>query len=258
MIAAYTRAVSPEIARCELTHVARQPIDVTRAIDEHADYELALADLGASVRRVAATPELPDSAFVEDTAIVLDEIAVISRPGAVSRRSETASVAAVLARHRRLAEIAAPGTLDGGDVLVAGRDLYVGQSSRTNRAATDQLRELLGPLGYRVTAVTVARCLHLKNAVTRVAEDRLLLNPAWVDARRFDGWHTIEVDPDEPGAANALPLGDGVIHPRHYPRTRARLEAVGLRVVPVAMDELAKAEAGVTCCSIIVGEPRLD
>jgi dimethylargininase len=252
MFIAYTRAVSPTLADCELTHLERQPLDVARAAREHEAYESLLRQLGATVRRLPAQPALPDAVFVEDTAVVLEEIVVITRPGAASRRPETASTAAALAAHRPLAPIDAPGTLDGGDVLVAGRRVFVGLSSRSNRAAIDQLARLVQPLDYEVVPVAFGGCLHLKSAVTRVADDLLLLNPQWVDPAVFGGHRAVAVDPTEPHAANALALGDSVIHPLHFPRTRARLEAEGLRVAPAAMSELAKAEAGVTCCSLIL------
>lgn len=252
MLIAYTRAVSPTLAECELTHLEREPLDVATAAAQHEAYEALLAELGATVRRLPAEPTLPDAVFVEDTAIVLDEIAVISRPGARSRRPETRTVAAALAADRALARIRGPATLDGGDVLVAGRCVYVGLSSRTNREAVAQLADVLAPFEYDVVPVQFGGCLHLKSAVTRVADGLLLVNPAWVDPGIFGGHRAVDVDPAEPHAANALPLGGSVIHPRHHPRTRGRLEAEGLHVAPVAMDELAKAEAGVTCCSLLV------
>lgn len=252
MLLAYTRAVSPTLSQCELTHLAREPLDVARAAREHEAYEALLTRLGTTVRHLPAEPELPDAVFVEDTAVVLDEIAVITRPGAASRRPETASTAAVLARHRPLAHLEAPGTLDGGDVLVSGRRLYVGLSSRTNLAAIDQLAAILRPHDYEVIPVNFRGCLHLKSGVTQVAEKLVLLNPEWVDPDAFSGYHHVAVDPAEPHAANALSLGGSVIHPAHHPRTRARLEAEGLRVEPIEMEELAKAEAGVTCCCLLV------
>jgi len=252
MLIAYTREVSPRLADCELTHLRREPLDVAGAQAEHAAYEAALAQLGATVRRLPPTPHLPDSVFVEDTAIVLDEVAVITRPGAASRRPETSSVEAVLAGHRPLVHVRAPSTLDGGDVLVAGPRIYVGLSSRTSRDAITRLADSLAVFGYEVIPVEFRGCLHLKSAVTRVADDLMLLNPDWVAADEFGGHRAVEVDPSEPHAANALALGGMVIHPRQHARTRARLEAAGLTVLPVGLDELAKAEAGVTCCSLLV------
>jgi len=252
MLIAYTRPVSPTLADCELTHLPREAIDVDAAAREHLAYEGLLARLGAEVRRLPDAPALPDAVFVEDTAVVLGEIAVITRPGAASRRAETASTASALELHRPIARIVEPGTIDGGDVLVIGRRVYVGRSSRTNDAAIVQLSGILRPLGYEVVAVQFKGCLHLKSCVTQVAEDLVLLNPASVDASVFAGCRAIAVDPVEPHAGNALMLGGSVLHPGHFGRTRARLEAAGLIVIPVALEELAKAEAGVTCCSLLL------
>lgn len=252
MLLAYTRAVSPTLVHCELTHLERTPIDVSRAVAEHAAYEVTLRRLGVNVRRLAAAPHLPDAAFVEDTAVVFDELAIITRPGAESRRPERRAVAQSLAAHRSLALIEEPATLDGGDVLVDGERVYVGRSTRTNDAAIAQLAGILHPLGYRVIPVQFRGCLHLKSAVTRVGEGLLLLNPDWVEASVFADASVVTVDPREPHAANALAIAGAVIHPLQYPLTRARLEAQGLRVEPVDTTELTKAEAGVTCCSLLV------
>lgn len=252
MLLAYTRAVSPSLAQCELTHLKRVRPDFARAVAEHAAYEETLRRLGASVRRLPAAPHLPDAVFVEDTAVVLDDVAIITRPGARSRRPEVHAVAAMLGALRPLEWIFEPATLDGGDVLVDGERVYVGRSSRSNEAAIAQLAGILHPLGYRVIPVEFGGCLHLKSAVTRIAERLFLANPDWVEASVFSGTRVVPVDPREPQAANALALGGAVIHPRHFPRTQARLEAEGLLVEPVDTTELAKAEAGVTCCSLLV------
>ena len=253
MLIAYTRPVSPTLAECELTHLERSPIDVDRASDEHAAYEQVLRDLGVSVTQLPAEPRLPDAVFVEDTAVVLDQVAVITRPGAASRRPETRTVEAALAVHRPLVHIRAPATLDGGDVLVtAGRRIYVGLSTRTSADAVEQLAALLRPYDYEVIAVPFKGCLHLKSGVTEVRDELVLLNPEWVDPAVFKHHRALSVDPSEPHAANALAIHGAVIHPRHHSRTRARLVAEGLRVLTVEQTELAKAEAGVTCCSLIV------
>ena len=249
---ALTRDVSTALERCELTHLARTPIDVSRARVQHDAYERCLAEAGCRVERLGADDTMPDSVFVEDIAVVFGEVALITRSGAESRRVETPAIAAALGRYRTLRFIDAPGTVDGGDVLVAGRRVFAGQSSRTNAAGIDQMRQILGPFGYSVHAVGVTGCLHLKSAVTEVADGVLLMNPAWTPASEFHDFTIVDVDPAEPFAANALRLGDVVIFPAAFPRTRERLDARGLRVRTVDADELAKAEGGVTCCSLIV------
>lgn len=249
---ALTRDVSPGLADCELTHLPRTRIDVERARAQHQAYERCLEELGCSVQRLPAAPELPDAVFVEDTAVVLAELAVLARPGAPSRRPEVAGVAEALREHRRLVRIEAPGSLDGGDVLVSGRRVFVGLSGRTNTAGAEQLASALEPAGYAVSALPVSGCLHLKSAACEVAPGLLLLNPAWADRRAFAGLDAIEVDPAEPFAANALRLDATLVYPAAFVRTRARLERHGLTLRTVEADELAKAEGGVTCCSILV------
>jgi dimethylargininase len=251
---AITRQVSPSISRCELTHIGREPIDPVRAARQHERYEQCLAALGCRVVRLPPEPDLPDAVFVEDTAVVVDERAVVTRPGAPSRRPETASVARLVARYRPTTAIEAPGTLDGGDVLRVDRRLWVGLTARSNPAGIDQLRTLLAPHGYSVDAVAVAGCLHLKSAVTQVGPEALLFNPSWVDPAVFTGLRCIPVDATEPHAANALLVGSGVIYPAAFPRTAERLEQAGIRLTPVDVSELAKAEGAVTCCSLILAD----
>lgn len=248
---AITRPVSASIARCELTHLRRQPIDVSLAGEQHRLYERCLTELGCQVERLPEEPDLPDAVFVEDTAIVLDEVAIISRPGAKSRRAETASTARGLAPYRELVFIQPPGTLDGGDVLRMGKNLYIGISERSNRAGIEQTQAYAARFGYRVVPIEVQGCLHLKSAVTQVGENSLLVNPTWVEGGTFGEVELIEVHPQEPMGANALLVGETVVYPAAFRRTRARLEEHDIRVRTVEVSELQKAEGGVTCCSLI-------
>jgi dimethylargininase len=249
---ALTRSVPSSLSRCELTHLARLPINVARAKDQHAAYEAALEAAGCTLVRLPALDESPDSVFVEDAALVFDDIAVVTRPGAESRRGETASVAAALAAHRPLAAIESPATIDGGDVLRIGRAVFVGVSTRTSMEAVEQLRGLLEPIEYIVQSIEVRGCLHLKSAVTAVDDDLILVNPDWVDVRQFPGLRALEVHPDEPHAANVLRVGDAVICAAAFPLTRHTLEANGYATIAVDVSELAKAEGGVTCCAIVL------
>jgi dimethylargininase len=251
MLMALTREISAAIRDCELTHLARAPIDMDRARAQHAAYEWALVETGCTVRRLDTTEPLPDSVFIEDVAIVLDEAAIITRPGAQARRSETIAIAQWMSHVRPLRYIDAPGTLDGGDVLTVGRRMFVGASDRTNAAGAEQLRTIVAPLGYTVDIVPVSGCLHLKSAVTAVSEETLLINPQWVSPDRFTGFRLVEIDPAEPYAANALAVGGRIIYPAAFPATRRRLEELGLTLRTVDVDELAKAEGAVTCCSLI-------
>jgi dimethylargininase len=248
---ALTRPVSAALANCELTHLARSTIDVSVAREQHRAYETVLETLGCTLVRVPEAPDLADSVFVEDTAIVLDELGIITRPGAASRRPELDAVAEALARYRSLCWIQPPGTVDGGDVFVVGRRLFVGRSGRTDVEGIRQLRTIVAPFRYEVHVVEVHDCLHLKTAVTPVADATLLVQPKWVDVRQFSDFDLIEIDPREAFAANALRIGDAVLHAAEFPRTLERLAERGFAVTSVPASELAKAEGGVTCCSIV-------
>jgi dimethylargininase len=231
-------------------------IDVELARTQHRAYERALAAAGYRVEQLEADETMPDSVFVEDLAVIFDEMAILTRPGAGSRRPEMPAIAAALAAYRPLHAIQAPATVDGGDVLVAGRHVFVGGSTRTNHEAAVQMRQLLEPLGYTVVQTDVRGCLHLKSAVTALDEHRLLVNPSWVDAGAFAGFTLVEIAPDEPSAANVLRLADRIIAAAAFPRTADRVAALGLRVERVDASELAKAEGAVTCCSLIVAGAR--
>ncbi len=248
---ALTRPVSLSLARCELTYQARQPIDIDRARAQHQEYELALREVGCSLVRLPEAAELPDAVFVEDLAFVLEEVAILTRPGVESRRPEGAAIEAALAPHRPLRRIEPPGTLEGGDILRLGRTIYVGRSGRSNTDGIRQLRDRVAPFGYSVEAVPVRGCLHLKSAVTDIAPDRLLVNPRWVDPAVFGGMSWIPVAEGEAHAANALRVGGRVIYPAGFPRTLEVLVREGVDVRPVDVSEIQKAEGAVTCCSLI-------
>lgn len=249
MLRALTRQVSPSFAACELTFLARRPIDVGKAIAQHRAYEACLSELGAHVLSLPAEPSFPDAVFVEDPAIVLDEVAIITRPGAESRRGETKSLARALAPFRELRRLLEPGTLEGGDVVHVGKTLYVGLSKRTNQAGIEQLAELLKPFGYRVVPVEVTGCLHLKSGTCWAGGDVILANRQWVDASAFEDFRIIDVA--EPDAADVLPLNGKVVIPSTFPRTAEVLAAAGFAVHPIDVSELQKAEAGVTCMSLL-------
>ena len=251
---AITREVSRSIIHCELTHLERRPIDIQRARAQHAEYEAALKQLGLAVLSLPEEPSLADSVFVEDTALVLDECAIILRPGADSRKPETESIAKALSPYRKLFTIQAPARVDGGDILRVGRQVYIGLSTRSDTNAAEQIQDFLQPYSYEVQVVRVTGCLHLKSAVTQAAEDTLLINPAWVDPGNFAGMKFIESDPSEAYAANALWLGDSVLYPKAFPRTRKKLMDAGIKITDVDADELAKAEGALTCCSLLLRE----
>ena len=249
---AITRKVSPAIEKCELTHLAREPISFEVADQQHRAYVACLKSIGCDVVSLEAEAALPDSVFVEDAALVLDEVAVITRPGAVSRQAEVNTIRVALQPYRELIEIEAPATLDGGDIVRIDKTIYVGLSTRSNQAAVEQLGERLKDYRYTVKGIEVKDCLHLKSAVSIVAKDTLLLNPAWIDASLFPDMTIIETDPSEDFAANAVLIGDDIVYPEEFPKTAAKLRAHGLTLHTVLATELAKAEGAVTCCSLII------
>jgi dimethylargininase len=251
MLTAITRAISPALNRCELEYLDRRPIDLARAAAQHAAYERFLEEMGARLISLPAEPDLPDSVFVEDPAIVLDEVAVLTRMGAASRRGETESLAKALAPFRPLRHIEPPATLEGGDVLRIGRTLFVGASARTNAEGIAQLRRALAPFSYEVQAVDVRRCLHLKSAVTYLGEGAILINRDLIDPAPLARYRMIDVAPGEPWAANTLALGGVVLIPAAWPETAATLRREGFTVRPIDISELMKAEAGLTCSSLI-------
>jgi dimethylargininase len=248
MLTALTRGVSPALNACELEYLAREPIDVEKAREQHRQYELCLAELGARVISLPAG-DFPDGVFVEDPAIVLDEVAVMCLMGAESRRKESASIAEALARFRELRWIREPGTLEGGDVMLAGKTFYVGISRRSNREGAEQLEELTG---YRVVTLKVSGCLHFKSACCYLGDGVVLANREWLPVGALAEFKVLEVSPEEPGAANVLRIGETVIIPESFPRTAELLERSGYRVRRVDISELQKAEAGVTCSSLII------
>jgi dimethylargininase len=249
---ALTRAAGPALAGCELTYLAREPIDLAEASRQHHAYCAALSEAGIRVTTLPAAADLPDAVFVEDAAVVLDEAALLARPGKRLRRLEVAAIAEALAEYRTTVHrIEAPGTLEGGDVLRLGRRIYVGQSSRSNASGLHQLAAFVRPLGYDPVRVPVHGCLHLKTAVTALDEDTVLLNPRWVDSGAFGECRHIEVPEDEPFAANTLTLG-GVVHlSSRWVRTRRLLDGHGFETKAVRVSEFEKAEAGLTCLSLI-------
>jgi len=252
---AFTRAVSPKLAECELTHLDRVAIDPRAAELQHAAYEQALAEAGFDLIRLPDLPDHPDAVFVEDNALLLGGHAVILRPGAASRASETPSTAAGLEPHFEVHHLQ-NGFTDGGDVLTIGQTIYVGRSTRTDAAGIADLGRIAAPLGYRVIEASLRDCLHLKTGATLAGTDAsgtpvLLFNPRCVDPAQFADVEPMPVHDQEPAAANCLRAGDKLILPAGNPRTADALRTRGFAVIEVDVSELQKAESGVTCMSLI-------
>lgn len=254
MIVALTREPALDMSACELTHVERQPIDAARAAEQHRDYRKSLEECGARVVALPAIDGMPDSVFVEDTAIVLDEVAIITSPGARSRRDEVRAIEPEIARLRPVARISPPATIEGGDVLRVGRKIYVGLSPRTNAEGVAALRSLVAPHGYEVLTVELRGCLHLKSGCTAIDDETILANPEWIDAVAFRDFNVVAVHAAEPWAANTLRVGTGLFVGAAFPRTAEMLSRRGYAVRPVDVSEFAKAEGGLTCMSLLFSE----
>jgi dimethylargininase len=255
MARAYTRQPSARIGECELSFIDRAPIDLALLRDQHAAYERTLLQCGLELHRFPALPESPDGVFVEDMAVLLGEHALLASPATPARRAESASAAQVLGADFELAQLPS-GTLDGGDVLRVGQRLYVGQSLRTDAAGAQGLARWAERLGFAVQPLAVRGCLHLKTAVTCAGMDSngrtlLIANPAWVDVRAFADCETLSVAPDEPFAANTLRIGARLLIAARQPRLSEALQQRGLSLVELDISELQKAEAGLTCLSLI-------
>jgi len=255
-VIALVREVGRSLVRCELRYLARAPIDVPQAQRQHAQYVAELSALGYRIEWLPPLAEHPDAVFVEDTAVLVAEVAVITRPGAASRRAEVESVAAALAQHVPVRRVTDPACLEGGDVLRIGRRLYVGQAdgpgARTNAAGIAQLGEALKPFGYAVQALALHGCLHLKSACTFIPPETLLVNPDWVDSAAFTGAAVIAVDPREAYGANTLSVAGVTVVSSAYPRTQGRLDAAGIATRALDVSELHKAEAALTCMSLLL------
>src|SRR5262245_38512175 len=252
---ALVHAPTAGLATGQRTHVSREPIDFRLAQAQHATYCQALADCGAKVRCVAVNRDEPDGVFLEDTAIIWDEVAILCSMGTEARRDEPPAIEAILSEYREVRRIELPATIEGGDVLRIGRKLLVGLSSRTSAVGIDALAEIAMPLGYQVVAVPVQGCLHLKTACTALPDGRLLVNPAWIDANALSGHKIVKIPRSEPWAANTLPIGQRVILPAAYAHTANLLHRLGFEPLPVDVSEFAKAEGGVTCLSLIFSGP---
>jgi dimethylargininase len=246
---ALVRRPSPRLAEGLLTHLDRVPVDGGLAQAQWEGYVAALAAEGWEIIEVPAAGDCPDSAFVEDTVVVYDDLAVISRPGAVERRPELEGTAQTLIDlGYRITRIEAPGTLDGGDVLKHGGKVWVGLGGRTNQAGLDQLADHLRPLGVQVVGVPVTRVLHLKSAVTALPDGTIVGFEPLVDD--VAAWDRFQPVPEEPGSHVVLLGGETVLMSSAAPKSRALFEERGLRVVAVDIGEFEKLEGCVTCLSV--------
>ena len=251
MRTAITHKPSPSLKHCELTFLASEPIDFEKAELQHKSYREALSKLGVEVITLDENQDLPDSVFVEDTAVVLDEVASVCSMGALSRDQETLLIKTELSRYRDVRQILPPAKVEGGDVLTIGKKLFVGVSSRTNIEGISALRNIVNPFGYEVIQVNMAGCLHLKTGCTALDDQTVLINPEWVDPSSFGKFKKVEVPDDEPFAANVLRIGNVICIHRGFRQTREVIEKLGYYVEQIDISEFLKAEAGLTCMSLL-------
>jgi dimethylargininase len=248
---AITHVPSPRLQHGERTYVGVAMVDYPLALRQHAEYCDALRGRGAEVITLDVSRHLPDSVFVEDTALVLDEVAVMMSMGAESRREEPAGIEPTLRRYRPIERITLPATIDGGDVVRSGRTLYVGASARTNAAGIDALRRVTSGYGYTVVGVPVLRCLHLKSACSALPDGRLLVNREWIDVGPLPAPALVDIPATESWAGDVLVIGEHIISSSAFPETARLLERSGFGVTTVAVSEFAKVEGGVTCLSLV-------
>lgn len=248
---ALTRGVATSFATALSAKPRASPIDVALARQQVAAYRAALEALGVAVTTLAADERYPDCVFVEDTAMVADDLALIARSGAPSRRGESEAVAAALAPHFELAYVTEPATLDGGDCMRLGSTIYVGRSARTNAAGIARLDEAFAPRGFRVVAVDLPPdVLHLKCVCSPLGDGRVLLARATLPGSTFDA-DIVWVAAEDGYAANAVAVGDRVIAAAEYPRCHDALAAAGFAIHPVPTSEVRKADGSLTCQSIL-------
>ena len=248
---ALTHIPSPNLDHGQRTHVAREVVDYELASRQHADYCRMLRECGAEVVTLDVNRDQPDGTFIEDTAVVLDEIAVLASMGTAARRIEPARIEPELRKHREIERIEPPARLEGGDVLRIGRTILIGLSERTNISGVQAFETIARPFGYRVLPVPVRQCLHLKTACTALPDCRLLTNPAWLDLNSLHDFDTLAVPDDEPWAANTLPINGRVLISSANPQTAEMLRRLGFDVRTLSLSEFAKVEGCVTCLSLL-------
>ena len=252
---ALTHVISPNIDQCELSFLQKSPINHKRAVEQHGHYCQLLRNCGLEVIELSVNRSFPDSTFIEDTAVVFDELAIMASMGVESRRREVPGVESVLGCYRDIQRIRLPATLEGGDVVCIEKKIFVGISSRTNMAGFETIKEILEPFGYQVIPLAVNGCLHLKSACVAVDEKTLLVNPHWLDLQPLKDFRIIPVPEDEPAGVNSLRINNTLCMHSGYQKTIDSLLKLGFSVKAVDISELLKAEAGMTCSSIIFSYP---
>lgn len=249
---AIVRAIPNSFSHAITHNVPTAPINVELAKKQHRQYVDTLRSLGLTIVELPAQEQLPDSCFVEDTAVFLDKVALITMPGALSRRAETQSVREVLSGYATsVTEMTLPATLDGGDCMRVGPRIYVGLSARTNQDGITLLKNTFAPLGFQVISVPLTDILHLKCVVSPLGSNRILLAEGTVAPRCFEPNEIVFAPKEEQYAANCISIGNDVIMPAGFPITQRRLQWEGYKVHALDMSEIRKADGSMTCSSIL-------
>jgi dimethylargininase len=251
-VIAVTHIPSPQMQSCVRTFVECQAIDHALAGRQHAAYCQTLRDCRAEVVTLDVNSQHADCVFIEDTAVVLDEVAIRCSLAPPPRRAEAAAIEPMLRRYRPVVCVELPATLEGGDVLRVGRKLLVGESCRTNAAGIAALTDIVDRQGYEVIRVPVRGCLHLKTACTALPDGRLLVNRDWIDISALAGYELIDIPFGEPWAANVALVGSKVLLPAAHVRTAEMIRDFGFETLPIDLSEFAKAEGGVTCLGLFI------
>lgn len=247
---AIARRPAENFARGLTTTAGSEPADYGLMLEQHAAYLEALSAAGLEVIVLDPQPDYPDAHFVEDTAVVTPDVAVITNPGAEARRGEEESIIPVLTEFRRIERIQAPGTVDGGDVLQVGHHFFIGRSERTNQQGAEQLGRILQHYGNTWTTIAVGTGLHLKSSINYVGQNTLLVTPEFSAKEQLEGYDQIVLDNAEAYAANTLLVNEHLLIPAGYPAARRRLETLGLNIIELEVSEVRKMDGGLTCMSL--------
>ena len=247
---AIARKPGPNFAQGITTAVNEESPKYETLVNQHKEYISTLKSIGLEVILLDALPDHPDAYFVEDTAVVATDVAVITNPGADARKGEEETIAPVLAQYRKTEKIRPPGTVDGGDILQVGKHFFIGVSERTNHEGAGQLSHILKRYGYTCTIVAVGEGLHFKSSVNYVGQNTLLITEDFSENAQFEGYDTIVVDSIESYAANTLFINDHLLVPRGYPDTRKKLEMLDFKIIELDTSEVRKMDGGLTCMSL--------
>jgi len=246
---AIVRDVAESYDQCVTTQ--QESIDVPLAKTQHQHYCNALKKAGVELIHIDADNRLPDCCFVEDTAIIVDDVAIITNPGARSRREEVAAMEKAISKYRTVHRISPPATIDGGDVLKVGKKIFVGLSQRTTQDSIDQVAQMVKSSNYEVIPVPIHKTLHLKSAVTALSDSYIIMAQGFFDARIFTGYEKIEVPPGEEYAANCLSVNENIFIPRGFPQTKSLIVRAGFSIVELENSEFRKGDGALTCLSVL-------